>query len=81
MGSDSEGNPVVISVCTDSDTLTTQVILRDVRETKSEAFDNQEECGNVNSVLNLAKIVSPHLEIDNLKEIECEDIKVKKGKI
>ena len=78
VGSDSEGNPVVISVYTDPDTMTTQVILRDVRETKSEKFDNNEECGEVSSVLNLAKIVSPQLEIDNLKVIECEDIKVEK---
>ena len=78
VGSDSEGNPVVISVYTDPDNMTTQVILRDVRETKSEKFDNTEDCGEVSSVLHLAKIVSPHLDIDNLKEIECEDIKVKK---
>ena len=77
VGTDSDSNPVVISVHTDSDNLTTQIILRDVRETKSEKFDNNEECVDVDSVLNLAKRVSPHLEIDNLKEIECEDIKVK----
>ena len=80
VGCDSDDNPVVISVCTDTDNMTTLVILRDVRQTKSETFDNHEDCGDVNSVLNLAKIVSPHLEIDNLKEIECEDIKVKETK-
>ena len=77
VGTDSDSNPVVISVHTDTDNLTIQIILRDVRETKSEKFDNNEECVDVDSVLNLAKRVSPQLEIDNLKEIECEDIKVK----
>jgi len=75
VGTDSDSNPVVISVHTDSDNMTTQIILRDVRETKSEKFDDNEECVDVNSVLNLAKRVSPQLEIDDLKEIECEDIK------
>ena len=78
VGTDSDCNPVVISVHTDRDKMTTQIILRDVRETKSEnlKFDNNEDCLDVDSVLNLAKRVSPQLEIDNLKEIECEDIKV-----
>ena len=79
VGSDCDGNPVVISVCTDSDSRTTLLILRDIRETKSEKFDNNEDwdAGDVNSVLRLAKLVSPQLEIYNLKEIEFEDIKVK----
>jgi len=77
-GSDSEGNPVVISVATDTESKATQIILRDVRETKKESFENLDGSGEIkdaSSVLNLARIVSPDLEIETLEEIECDDIK------
>ena len=78
-GYDTEGNPVVISVSTEPDSKATQILLRDVRETKKEKFENLEACSEVSdesSVINLAKIVSPDLEIEKLEEIECDDIKV-----
>lgn len=77
-GYDTEGNPVVISVSTEPDSKATQILLRDVRETKKEKFENLEACSEVSdesSVINLAKIVSPDLEIEKLEEIECDDIK------
>jgi len=77
-GSDSDGNPVVISVATDAENKVTEIILRDVRETKKESFVNIDgscELTEVGSILNLAKIVSPDLEIETLEEIECDDIK------
>jgi len=55
----------------------TQIILRDVRQTRKEAFANVEDGSELDAerVLNLAKIVSPELEIEKLEEIECDDIK------
>ena len=70
---------MVISVATDTESKATQIILRDVRETKKESFENLEGSGEIkdaSSVLNLARIVSPDLEIETLEEIECDDIKV-----
>ena len=56
----------------------TQIILRDVRQTRKEIFANVEDGSELDAerVLNLAKIVSPDLEIEKLEEIECDDIKV-----
>ena len=56
----------------------TQIILRDVRQTRKEIFANVEDGSELDAerVLNLAKIVSPELEIEKLEEIECDDIKV-----
>ena len=70
---------MVISVATDTESKATQIILRDVRETKKESFENLDGSGEIkdaSSVLNLARIVSPDLEIETLEEIECDDIKV-----
>ena len=70
---------MVISVATDTESKATQIILRDVRETKKESFENLNGSGEIkdaSSVLNLARIVSPDLEIETLEEIECDDIKV-----
>ena len=70
---------MVISVATDAESKATQIILRDVRETKKESFENLNGSGEIkdaSSVLNLARIVSPDLEIETLEEIECDDIKV-----
>ena len=69
----------MISVATDAENKVTEIILRDVRETKKESFVNIDgscELTEVGSILNLAKIVSPDLEIETLEEIECDDIKV-----
>ena len=56
----------------------TQIILRDVRQTRKEIFANVEDGSELDAerVLNVAKIVSPDLEIEKLEEIECDDIKV-----
>ena len=70
---------MVISVATDTESKVTTIILRDVRETKKESFENLDgssEIKDASSVLNLARIVSPDLEIETLEEIECDDIKV-----
>ena len=70
---------MVISVATDTESKATQIILRDVRETKKESFENlngSSKIKDASSVLNLARIVSPDLEIETLEEIECDDIKV-----
>ena len=77
-GSDPDGNPVVISVMACTGTKETQIILRDVRQTRKEIFANVEDGSELDAerVLNLAKIVSPELEIEKLEEIECDDIKV-----
>ena len=60
----------------------TQIILRDVRQTRKEIFANVEDGSELDAerVLNLAKIVSPELEIEKLEEIECDDIKVGRRK-
>ena len=66
-------------MATDTESKATQIILRDVRETKKESFENLDGSGEIkdaSSVLNLARIVSPDLEIETLEEIECDDIKV-----
>ena len=79
-GHDTDGNPVVISVHSDTDHMTTQIILRDVNETRIEKFKNHEQfidISDVDSVINLAKIVSPDLELEDMEEIECNDIQVR----
>ena len=66
-------------MATDTESKVTTIILRDVRETKKESFENLDgssEIKDASSVLNLARIVSPDLEIETLEEIECDDIKV-----